>query len=131
MLLSSLSQCVSFNVCAFWRILVFLGFGAFLLYGFKTGAFTNSWTSFLSLGFLSLGLALNLMVIILNKGFMPVRAETIPRDYQTSHKPMDSQTCAQCLGDWIPFVRGYCSPGDVCLVVALVIGIIDWVLRNV
>ena len=114
-----------------WRILRFLGVAAFLLYAFKMGAFTNSWTTFVSLGFISLGLVLNLTVIVLNRGFMPVWEEAIPRDYKLSHKPLDSQTSVPFLGDWIPIAGGHCSPGDTCLVAALGIVILDWVLRIV
>src|SRR2546422_576466 len=81
-------------VSRFWRISVILAIGAFAVYQFKTGAWTNHWTSIVAGVFLCVGLALNVVVLMLNNGFMPVRIKAIPRDYQTSHKSFDSRrTC--------------------------------------
>ena len=88
-------------VSRFWRIPVFLGIGAFAVHQFKTGAWTNHWTSVVAGVFLCVGLALNVVVLMLNNGFVPVRIKAIPRDYQTSHKSFDSRTRAWFLGDWI------------------------------
>src|SRR5438445_6335171 len=88
-------------VSRFWRIPVILAIGAFAVYQFKTGAWTDSWTSVGAGVFLCLGLALNLVVLILNNGFMPVRMKTIPRYYQTSHKAIDTRTRAGFWADWI------------------------------
>jgi len=99
----------------FWRILVILGLGACGVYLFKTGALTKNLTS-ATAGILSyLGLALNLVVFILNNGFMPVRTKTIPPDYQTTHKPIDDRTRAWFLGDSIRVARCYVSLGDLCM----------------
>src|SRR5207249_3545965 len=65
-------------VSRFWRIPVILAIGALAVYQFKTGAWTDSWTSVGAGVFLCLGLALNLVALILNNGFMPVRMKTIP-----------------------------------------------------
>jgi Family of unknown function (DUF5317) len=112
----------------FWRIPVILAIGAFAVYQFKTGAWTDSWTSVGAGVFLCLGLALNLVVLILNNGFMPVRMKTIPRDYQTSHKAIDSRTRAWFLGDWIRVAQCYLSPGDLCLVAALALRLAEELL---
>ena len=104
-----------------WRIPVMLASIAVVAYGFRTGALTNNWMTFASMIFLCLGLALNLTVLILNGGFMPVRMKRLPQGYQTSHKSMGGQTRAPFLGDWIPVAGGYLSPGDLCLVAAVVV----------
>jgi hypothetical protein len=116
-------------VYRFWRIFVISAIGVLAaVYQFKTGAWTNSWTSVVAGVFLCLGLALNIMVLMLNNGLMPVRMKTSPRNYQHSHTAIDSRTRAWFLGDWIRVARYYLSPGDLCLVAALAIRLAEELL---
>ena len=118
-------------VSRLFRILKFVGFGAFVIYVyvFKNGTLTNSLAILFAVAFLSMGFVFNLTALVLNRGFMPVRGKIVPENYQSTYKLVDNQTRAWFLGDWIPTRWGYCSPGDICLAVSFVFMVIEgWAL---
>lgn len=68
-----------------------------------------------------LGIALNVIVILLNGG-MPVSAnlDEFPEEQRKRFSAMDETTRLAWLGDWIPVGRLLISPGDIFLVVGAV-----------
>ena len=88
--------------------------------GFVGGTEPGMWPWLIIASLSGLGLSLNVSVILLNDGFMPVRTSEIPVEYEGRYRPMDDRTRARYLGDWIPLGRPLASPGDVCLLGAII-----------
>jgi len=58
------------------------------------------------------GLA-NVVVVILNRGFMPVRVDQVHGRERFSYEPIHSGTRLWFLGDCIRLGTAYASPGDL------------------
>ena len=84
-----------------------------------------SWASFAGYILMSFGGILNLIVVALNRGFMPVRTEEIPEERKRFYHAMDEQTRVWFLGDWIHIGGWYFSPGDIGLYLGLIVVIGD------
>jgi hypothetical protein len=94
------------------------------------GAFnSDNWPAPVIAGLITLGLVLNSSVILLNGGLMPARVVEVPIDSQNRYRPMDNQTRAWLLGDWIPFGKRLMSPGDVCLIAAMAFPFVFFAVR--
>ena len=106
------------------RALFGLGMGLYLGRVLKVGA-AFSWASFAGYILMSFGGILNLIVVALNRGFMPVRTEEIPEDRKRFYQAMDEQTRVWFLGDWIRIGGWYFSPGDIGLYLGLIVVIGD------
>src|SRR5690348_12299193 len=108
----------------FVRALFVLGMGLYLRRALKVAS-AASWVSFAGYTFMSLGGILNVIVVALNRGFMPVRTEEIPEDRKRFYEAMDKQTRVWFLGDWIRIGGWYFSPGDIGLYFGLIAIISD------
>ena len=107
------------------RTLFGLGMGLYLGRVLKVGS-AFSWASFAGYILMCFGGILNLTVVALNRGFMPVRTEEIPEDKKRFYKAMDEQTRVWFfLGDWIRIGGSYFSPGDIGLYLGLIVAIGD------
>ena len=110
-----------------WQLVrTLFGLGAGLYLGRVLKAVpTVSWASFAGYILMSLGGILNLIVVALNRGFMPVRTEEIPEERKRFYHAMDEQTRVWFLGDWIHIGGWYFSPGDIGLYLGLIVVIGD------
>ncbi|HKI70749.1 MAG TPA: DUF5317 family protein [Verrucomicrobiae bacterium] len=106
------------------RTLFGLGMGLYLGRVLKAASGV-SWASFAGYILMSFGGILNLIVVALNRGFMPVRIAEIPEAKKRFYKAMDEQTCVWFLGDWIRIGGWYFSPGDIGLYLGLIVAIGD------
>ena len=106
------------------RTLFGLGMGLYLGRLLKAASGV-SWASFAGYILMSFGGILNLIVVGLNRGFMPVRIEEIPEDKKRFYQAMDEQTRVWFLGDWIRVGGWYFSPGDIGLYLGLIVVIGD------
>jgi hypothetical protein len=68
-----------------------------------------------------LGFLLNLFVVVLNGGRMPVSMHDIPEKLRSRYEVMHPGTRAWFLGDWIRIGRCYISPGDIALFLSLIV----------
>ena len=71
-------------------------------------------------GFAIVGMAMNLVVILVNGG-MPaqVTVDDIPDEQRSHYHPISPTTHVAWLSDWIPVGSLLISPGDVSLLVAV------------
>lgn len=69
---------------------------------------------------LALGVGMNLLVIALNGGRMPVRCKEEVVD-DPGYEQMHSKTRLRFLGDWIDCYYIWASPGDFLLLLSLII----------
>ena len=106
------------------RALFGLGMGLYLGRVLKAASGV-SWASFAGYILMSFGGILNLIVVALNRGFMPVRTEEIPEERKRFYHAMDEQTRVWFLGDWIHIGGWYFSPGDIGLYLGLIVVIGD------
>ena len=74
--------------------------------------------SLLGLGFFS-----NILVIVANKGHMPVsaRPEELSKVTRDQTTPIDDDTRLRLLADWIPIGRLLVSPGDILLGIGVIV----------
>jgi hypothetical protein len=100
-----------------WRVLAGFGIGLFFVPGFLTA---GGWISRVGISFLCLGFLLNLVVMLLNGGRMPVGIDEVPQHLKATHQAMGSETRAGFLADWVGIGRWYFSPGDIIMVLGLV-----------
>ncbi len=97
------------------RALFTLGIGLYMARHFMTnssisGCILRGATILMLLG----GLA-NVLVVIVNRGMMPVRIDQVLGKKRFSHEPAHSGTRLWYLGDCIRIGGWYLSPGDICL----------------
>jgi hypothetical protein len=79
------------------------------------GTEDEGWPCLVIAGLMGVGAALNILVILLNDGYMPARMTDLPPDYVDRYRPMDDRTRARALGDWIPVGPHLVRPGDLLL----------------
>jgi hypothetical protein len=79
-------------------------------------------TMWISAGLAVLGIVLNLVVILANGG-MPaaVREDEIPDEEKPHYHPIGDTTRLAFFSDWIPVGNLMISPGDVLLLIAVVL----------
>lgn len=91
----------------------------------------GNWIYALPMSAIVIGVALNIVAMIANRGKMPVDSDGTPID-EPDHDAMHAQTRFRMLGDWIPFAGWMHSPGDLLLYIGLlgiVVGrIFQWLL---
>lgn len=78
------------------------------------------------LGLATLGMTMNLTVILVNGG-MPARvtADDISPEEKPHYHPLAPSTRLAFLADWIPFGNYLISPGDILIVIA-VLSLFAW-----
>jgi len=76
----------------------------------------------IAVGFAVAGMAMNLVVILVNRG-MPaqVNLDAIPDADRPHYHPISQTTRLALLSDWIPLGNLLISPGDVALLVSVAI----------
>jgi len=92
------------------------------LYGVRCFMTVNDITVwFFRAGFalLFLGGLANVVVVMLNRGFMPVRLDVIDGEKALRYQPVHGATRLACLGDCIRLGAYYASPGDLLLYVGV------------
>ena len=83
----------------------------------RDGVSSRMWTA---VGFSVIGLAMNLLVMLVNGG-MPARVEPdqIPDEERPNYHPITPSTRFAWLSDWIPVGNLLISPGDIILFLAV------------
>ena len=79
----------------------------------------GNWISAIPMSAIAIGVALNVVAMIANRGKMPVNTDGSQLD-KPDHDAMNSQTRLRKLGDWILFGPWMISPGDILLCIGLV-----------
>jgi hypothetical protein len=98
-----------------------LGIGLYTARHFTGGSGMSGWTSRVGCILMFSGGLANVVVVIVNRGKMPVRIDEIEGERRFSYEPMHSKTRLWYLGDCIHIGGWYFSPGDVGLYVGLVL----------
>jgi Family of unknown function (DUF5317) len=84
--------------------------------------FRESVIAWICVGAVVLGMALNLLVILANGGMPAAVAEDeIPEESKPHYRPVSEKTKLALLSDWIPLGNLMISPGDVLLLLAVVV----------
>jgi hypothetical protein len=89
------------------------------------------WILRTAFGLMLLGGLANVVVVILNRGVMPVRSNMIEGRRRLSYQPIHSGTRLWFLGDCIRLGSYYASPGDVLLYAGIALTIVGVALRHV
>src|SRR5437867_4794077 len=97
------------------RALFSLGIGQYMARHFMTSSGISVWISHGAIVLMFLGGLANVLVVVLNRGMMPVRIDQVPGKKQFSYEPVHGGTRLCYLGDWIRIGASYFSPGDICL----------------
>jgi len=79
------------------------------------GGGVQGWISRGACALMFLGGLANVVVVILNRGFMPVRVDQVHGRERFSYEPIHSGTRLWFLGDCIRLGTSYASPGDLLL----------------
>lgn len=89
-----------------------------------------SWPSSRALAMMCVaaGALMNVLVIGLNRGYMPYAAgpDDAPDPPESIYRPIDAHTRAWWLADWIDTGAWYLSPGDVILIA----GLLAWLIAK-
>jgi hypothetical protein len=89
----------------------------------------TSWILRITLGLVLLGGVSNVVVVVLNRGVMPVRSNIIEGRRRLSYQPIHSGTRLWFLGDCIRLGSYYASPGDVLLYAGSALTMVGVALR--
>lgn len=98
-----------------WRMLYIVTVGIVIaVVSIRSG----NWTLAIPLSAIIIGVALNIVAMLANRGRMPVDTDDASID-ELNHQTMHKETRFRILGDWIPFAGWLLSPGDVLLAIGL------------
>ncbi len=106
-----------------WQALLVV---AFLTWRTWRGEFRSQPAMWVAVGFVVVGMLMNLVVMLLNRG-MPVRAtpEEISEEERADYHPISRSTRLAILSDWIPLGSLMMSPGDIVLFAGVAILLFD------
>jgi hypothetical protein len=106
-----------------WQISFFVLFALYFTWQMRRA---ESWRIIGCTAMLAVGFLLNVLVIAVNGGYMPValEGEDLIDPEQELYKPIDEHTRFAVLSDWIDLGPSLVSPGDLLLVFAAGAGII-------
>jgi hypothetical protein len=79
----------------------------------------GNWILAVPVSAIAIGVALNIVAMIANRGKMPADTDGAPID-EPNHDAMQDQTRIRILGDWIPIAGWLHSPGDIVLYSGLI-----------
>jgi hypothetical protein len=91
----------------------------------------RGWILRASFALMLLGGLANVVVVILNRGVMPVRSNVIQGRERLRYQPIHSGTRLWFLGDCIRLGPYYASPGDLLLYAGIALTIVGVVLPHV
>ena len=98
-----------------FRALFMLGVGWYMGRHFMSGGGISGWISWVACSLMFVGGFANFLVVLLNRGMMPVRIDEVQGRWRFFYEPIHSRTHLWYLGDCIRLCGRYFSPGDVCL----------------
>ncbi len=98
-----------------WRMLIIVSIGIVIA---AVSIRAGNWTLAFPLSAIVVGVALNIVAMIANRGKMPADTDGMPID-ELNHETMHNETRFRILGDWIPCAGWLLSPGDVLLYIGL------------
>lgn len=109
-----------------WQAVLALCFFTWRLW---RGEFSSRPAMWVAVGLAVVGLTMNLVVILINRG-MPARVshDEISEDEKLHYHPISQSTRLAVLSDWIPLGNLLISPGDIVLFVAVAILLLDAVV---
>ena len=99
----------------FCRALFMLEVGLYMARHFMADGRTSSPVSQVACSLMFLGGVANVVVVLLNRGKMPVRIDEVLGRRRFSYEPMNGRTRLRYLGDCIRIAGWHFSPGDICL----------------
>lgn len=103
---------------------------AYMAWRISQDGFRESVIAWICVGAGALGIALNLLVILLNGGMPAAVAEDeIPEESKPHYRPVSEKTRLALLSDWIPLGTLMISPGDVVLLLAVVVMLVRSTVR--
>jgi hypothetical protein len=103
---------------------------AYMAWQMSQNDFRESVIAWICVGAGVLGIALNLLVILVNGGMPAAVAEDeIPEESKPHYRPVSEKTRLAFLSDWIPLGNLMHSPGDVLLLLAVVVMLLRSTVR--
>ena len=97
------------------RAVFMLGVGWYMGRHFMSGGGIGGWISRAACSLMFVGGFANVLVVLLNRGMMPVRIDEVLGRWRFCYEPIHSKTHLWYLGDCIRIRSRYFSPGDICL----------------
>ncbi len=90
----------------------------------------TGWVLRAAFGLMLLGGLANVLVVILNRGVMPVKLKVIEGRKRLNYEPIHSGTRLWFLGDCIRLGAYFVSPGDLLLYFGIAMTLVSVVLRR-
>ena len=109
-----------------WRMVIIVGVG-FLIAAQSIS--TGNWIFAVPVSAIVIGVALNIVAMIANRGKMPVDTDGEPID-EMNHDAIHDKTRFRILADRIPFAGWLLSPGDILLWVGLLAVVVGRLLQS-